>query len=136
MSPETAAIAALARRVARVPDDSNIERPDPAEAERDVAIMGGRIREFGAGVSDPTVEIRGQNEVIVAPVSALQAWFRSERGPGSLRVSLQEPDDVAKARQAVGIVSFTFSSGARIEIRRLGPVAGFFWRLRHRLGLF
>jgi len=133
--PGLADIAALARRAAREPIDGLIESPDPTEAERDVAIMCGRIRQWGGASDDPLVECRGQDEVLLAPVSVLEAWFRADRGPRNLCVSLQEPDDAATANGATAIVAMYFSSGATVEIRRLGPVAGFFWRLRHRLGL-
>jgi hypothetical protein len=135
MLPEMAAIAALARRAAREPVDGRIEPPDPREAEQDVAIMCGRIREWGGTTNDPLVEVRGQDEVLLAPVSVLEGWFRSDRGPRDLCVSLQEPDAAAKAKGATAIVAMYYSSGATVEIKHLGPVAGFFWRLRHRLGL-
>jgi hypothetical protein len=73
--------------------------------------------------------------MLLAPVSVLEAWFRSERGPRNLCISLQEPDDLAKANGAIAIVALFFSSGATLEIRHLGPIAGCFWRLRHRLAL-
>jgi hypothetical protein len=135
MPPEMAAIAALARRAAREPVDGHSEPPDPKVAGQDVAIMCGRIREWGVTTDDPLVEFRCQDEVLLAPVSVLESWFRSDRGPRNLGLSLQEPDDAAKANGATAIVSMYYSSGAIVEIKHLGPVAGFFWRLRHRLGL-
>lgn len=135
MSPEVAAIAALARRAAREPVDGHIEPPAPRDAEQDIAIMCGRIREWSATIDDPLVELRGQNEVLLAPVSVLESWFRSDRGPRTLMLSLQPPDATAKANGASAIVSMHYSSDGSVEVKHLGPVAGFFWRLRHRLGL-
>ena len=134
MPPEVARIGALARRAARESSEEVVGPPDPLEAEQAVAIMCGRIRELGGAAEDPLVEFRGQDEVLLAPVSALEGWFRSERGPRNLCVSVQEPDDTAKARGAAAVVAMYYSAGATVNIRHLGPVAGFFWRLRHRFG--
>jgi hypothetical protein len=115
--------------------DGQIEPPDPKDAEQDVAIMCGRIREWSATIDDPLVEFRRQDEVLLAPVSVLESWFPTDRGPRTLMLSLQKPDVAAKANGASAIVSKHYSSGGTVEVKHLGPVAGFFWRLRHRLGL-
>ena len=136
MASETAAIAALARRAAHEPVDGEGRSPDPEEAELDVAFVCGRIRNMAAARVDPLVEVRGQDEVLLVAVSVLEAWFRTDRGPPNLGVSLQEPDESAQTNGATAIVSMHYSPTGTLEIKRLGPLAGFFWRLRGWLRLY
>jgi hypothetical protein len=135
MPPDVMAIASLARRAAREPLASGIEAPDPVEAERGVTIMGGRIREWGGAQADPLVEVRGAGEMLLVPVSVLEAWFRADRGPRTLGLGLLRPDESAQRRGATAVVFLHYSAGGTAEIKRLGLLATFFWRLRHRLGL-
>jgi hypothetical protein len=137
MSPDAAAIAALARRVAREPGDGEPRPPIASDAELDVREFGGRIHGYAGGAINPLIEVRGVEESLLVPLAALEEWFRADRGPHNTSVSLRVADEVAKTRGAVAVISLGWSSGGTLEIRRGGRRLGvFFRRIRYRLGFY
>ena len=105
----------------------------PPHQEFIARFFGDALRRSVPQVTDPTIAVTYEDDVVLVPLSVLTSWLHSDRAPGDICMEVIGPDrDLPVGADAA--LRFSFSQGAKVEIEDGRTVRSFLrvlgWRLK------